>query len=346
MNTVGVSGSEKLLPVQPRLRAKLTTTKEGGVELHTATGVLDVEATEGVESAALVALLRGLDGNRTVQELGAQAGMALPEIREVLLPAMAWGLVDDGASPAASSALAALSRLESVFDRMLEELIFPGPFWNPLLHAPETLSERVYYGFALENWHFVSRENEFDSAVLALADNAGVRAMLNDFYHEEHRHDDILVHAFAPLGITSDDLVLSRPLPATTGLIKTLSWWARTDPLFFLATIGVLEGRLDSESEGADGKVAYDAFLYACDKVKLNPEFVEPLRSHARLNAEHDHGSVSRAIFALIPGIDSQTEARWTAKANVFMEAYAAFFNGIVSYYNDPVNPLLRTVSI
>lgn len=331
------------LPVKPFLRATVRIGEKGEAELHTPGGVLEVEAPEGMGQRDFLRLLRLLDGSRTIDDLERETGLDGEAVREVVEPAVVWGLVDDGAVPAASSGLAVLSRLEDVLNRLLEDLVFAGPFWREVLERPEALHRNVFFGFGLENWFFLFRENEFDSAVLALAESAELRAMLNDFYQEEHRHDDIVLRAFQPLGVTRDDLLRARPLPTTTALIKTLSWWARTDPLFFVATIGVLEGRLDSDSDGPDGRIAYDSFLAACDRIGLDPAFVEPMRAHARVNAGHDHGSVSRELFARVPGVDAETERRWHDKAHLFVEAYAAFFNGILEHYSDPRRPLLRT---
>ncbi|WP_433255745.1 hypothetical protein ACQPYK_15395 [Streptosporangium sp. CA-135522] len=352
--------------------------------MHTPDGVLEVEAPEGMKQRDFLELLRLLDGSRTIEDLKRETGLDDEAVREVVEPAVVWGLVDDGAPPAASSGLAVLSRLEDTLNRLLEDLVFAGPFWWEVSERPQELHRNVFFGFGLENWFFLFRENEFDSAVLALAENAELRSMLNDFYQEEHRHDDIVVRAFRPLGITRDDLLGARPLPTTTALIRMLSWWARTDPLFFVATIGVLEGRLESGGEGSGGegsggesrggensadensadgnsadgdsagdsaggsagRVAHDSFLAACDRVGLDPGFVEPMRAHARVNAGHDHGSVSRELFARVPGIDRETERRWQDKAHLFMEAYAAFFNGILEHYSDPRRPLLRTGDI
>ncbi|MEV7007642.1 hypothetical protein [Streptosporangium sp. NPDC051022] len=291
-------------------------------------------------------LLKLLDGSRTIEDLERETGLDSEAVREIVEPAVVWGLVDDGAAPAASSGQAVLSRLEEVLNRLLEDLVFAGPFWRKMLERPEELHRNVFFGFGLENWFFLFREKEFDSAVLALAESADLREMLNDFYLEEHRHDDIVLRAFRPLGITRDDLLAARPLPTTTALIKMLSWWARTDPLFFVATVGVLEGRLDPDNRDAGGSVAYDLFLAACDRAGLDSAFVEPMRAHARVNAVHDHGSVSRELFARVPGIDEETERRWLAKAHLFMESYAAFYNGILEHYSDPRRPLLRIAEI
>lgn len=335
---------QNVIPARPRLAATVELGAGGSIELHTPQGIFDVEAPAELTGPQLVELLRRLDGQTELGELQRQAGVDGRRLAEIIAPAVVLGLVDDASEPAARSGLAVLSRLEDTYNRLLEELVFTGPFWRAMLDDPASLPHRVFHGFGLENWYFLNNETTFDAPVVCHPTSAALRAMLQEFFHEEHRHDDIVVRAFEPLGISKADLLTARPLPTTTALINMLSWWSRSDPLFFMATIGVLEGRLDTEGDGEDGRVVYDSFLAACDQVSLAPGFVEPLRAHAKVNAGHDHGAVSRELFAEVPGVDRETEERWMGKAHLFVEVYAGFFNGILDYYSRPDRPLLRTV--
>lgn len=333
-----LNGADK---TYPRLRASVTTSSTG-VELHTEREIFDIEPSENFTETELAGILTRLDGTKSLGEQATLANCDNTTMTHLLQPALALGLIDDAGKPQARSGLAVLSGLEQTINRLLEDLVFAGPFWTRILHEPESLDLRVFYGFGIENWFFLFHEHEFDSAVLSYPTNTRIRAMLNEFYQEEHRHDDIVVRAFESLGIKKSDLIEARPLPTTTSLIKMLSWWARTDPLFFMATIGVLEGRLDTEPEGLDGHVVYDSFLAACERAHVPASYVEPMRAHAKVNASHNHGSVSRELFAELAGADELAERRWQGKAHLFMETYAAFFNGILSYYSKPENPLLR----
>lgn len=330
--------------IRPVLRGAVEQRGDGAVQLHRGADVFDLEPPEGLTADQLAALLRGMDGGTTAAEVARLRGITDDVLRRVLEPAMAAGLVDDATEPVAANGLAALSRLERTLDRLLQDLIFEGPFWRRLTQTPEDLHPHVFYGFGLENWFFLFHENEFDAAVLSYPMSARIRGMLNDFYQEEHRHDDIVVRAFECLGITKVDLLAARPLPTTTSLIKLLSWWARTDPLFFMATIGILEGKLDPDGdvEGAGETGAYDSFLVAADRAGLPTAFVEPLRRHAKVNAGHEHSAVSRELFAHVAGVDAETERRWHGKAHLFVEAYAAFYAGILAHYDGPARPLLR----
>jgi TENA/THI-4/PQQC family len=341
LNLMSVSA----IPKKPRLLAEFQIV-DGALQLVTASGTLDVEPSEGITSQQLAEVLGRLDGSRTIEDLASETDLNIKLVSTLLATALEWGLLGDAVPPEGTSGLAALSRIEDILNFLLEELVFAGPFWKAITENPEKLHHNVFYGYGLENWFFLKQESEFDSAILAYAESGTIRSMANDFYHEEHRHDDIVLRGFEFLGITGDQLAKARPLPTTTALIKQLSWWGRTDPLFFIATIGILEGRINASSMPSEGKVAYDSFLEACDKIGLAAEFVEPIRAHARVNAMHDHGTVSREFFAEIPGVDDMSQRRWEAKAHVFMETYAAFFNGILRYYNVGDNPLLRTVEI
>jgi hypothetical protein len=311
------------------------------LELCCGEATFEVEPEDGITFEELGTVLRAADGSATTADISVKTGVDPEKIAKILQPAQVAGLLADRAIPVAESPMAVLGGVEHTVNRLLEELVYAGPFWQAILHHPEKIDHRVYYGFGLENWFFLSRECEFDSAILAYPGSDAIRTMANDFYHEEHRHDDIVVKAFTGLGIERKDLVAARPLPTTSGLIKLLSWWARTDPLFFIATIGILEGRLEqAEGEGA----CYDSFLRACGAAGVAAHFVEPMREHARINAGHDHGSASREFFAALAPLPAGTQARMVGKAHLFIEAYAEFFNGILEYYSDPDQPLVRTL--
>ncbi|MFG1795352.1 hypothetical protein [Nocardia sp. NPDC049149] len=332
----------RTIPGKPQLLAEVSETSAATLELRSGEVTFEVEPEGEVTAEQLGAVLRSTDGSASLAEISAKTGVAPDQLTTILLPAQIAGLLADRAEPAAEAPMAVLGSVEHVVNRLLEELVFDGPFWRAILDHPEQVEPHVYYGFGLENWFFLSRECEFDSAILAYPSSDAIRTMANDFYHEEHRHDDIVVRAFEGLGIARADLVSARPLSTTSGLIKLLSWWARTDPLFFIATIGILEGRLEqSEEEGA----TYDSFLRACGIAGIPAHFVEPMRQHAKVNAGHDHGSVSREFFAALPPLPAGTTARLVGKAHLFVEAYAEFFNGVLEYYGNAARPLVRTLS-
>jgi hypothetical protein len=333
------------MPGMPILRARPEVNETGAIELHTKQGIFDVDPVDGVSRDQLLRVLRHMDGQTKISDLSHLVDVDVGRLKAIIEPAVTMGLVDDLSRPEARSGLAALSAVEDLMNGLVDELIFQGPFWRAVTERPESLHHNVFYGFGLENWFFLYNETLFDGPVVSHPASAALRAMLQEFNHEEHRHDDIVVRAFAPLGITKKDLLRARPLSTTTALINLLSWWSRTDPLFFMATIGILEGRLDVEGDGENGPI-YDSFLEACDRVGVRSDFVQPLRAHAKVNAGHDHGAVSRELFAEVVGVDREAEQRWRGKTCLFVETYAAFFNGVLDYYSQPDRPLLRMAGI
>ncbi|KAA1018274.1 iron-containing redox enzyme family protein [Pseudonocardia sp. EV170527-09] len=299
----------------------------------------DTEFTvEHPDPARLMALLGALDGTRDVEQLRSSGGFSGDEVTEILSQLDASGFLDDNINPAARPAIDVLLEIEDELNRGFADQVETTTFWRELTERPKLVPVNVYYGMAIENWHFLYREHLFDSAVLSFPGDHHVRAMLNDFYIEEHRHDDIVLKAFMPLGITPEDMRSSRPLPSTTALVNSLAWWARTDPVFFLATISVLEG---GPAQGREGS---DSFLDACTEAGLDEDFVGPLREHARINASHGHGSVSRELFDVLPAVTVATEARMRGQCSLFNELYRNFYNEIWRYWSVPERPLLRTV--
>ncbi|MGC4856302.1 hypothetical protein ACLQ24_23710 [Micromonospora sp. DT4] len=334
-----------LMPGMPILRARPEVNDSGGIELHTPRGVFDVDPVDGLSRDELLRVLRHLDGRSGISELARAVDIDADRLKAIIGPAVTMGLVDDLSAPEARSGLASLSRVEDNLNILVDELIFQGPFWRAVSERPESLPHNVFYGFGLENWFFLYNETLFDGPVVSHPTSAALRAMLQEFNFEEHRHDDIVLRAFAPLGITKEQLLRARPLPTTIALINMLAWWSRTDPLFFMATIGILEGRLDTDGDGENGPI-YDSFLEACDRVGVRSDFVQPLRAHAKVNAGHDHGAVSRELFAEVVGVDKEAEQRWRGKTHLFVETYAAFFNGVLDYYSQPDRPLLRIAGV
>jgi hypothetical protein len=157
---------------------------------------------------------------------------------------------------------------------------------------------------------------------------------MNKFYGEEYGHDELLLKALRSLGFTREDLADTIPLPQTMALCNALAYWASYDPLFFFTTLGVLEGK--------ESKV--DSYIEACEKLGLDRAFVGPIRAHANLNVEGEHGSLTRALFQALPCVDTASVRRWRGLTHVFVELYDDFYTGIWDFYSTAPS-LLRRVS-
>ncbi|MFD0389865.1 iron-containing redox enzyme family protein [Tistrella bauzanensis] len=146
------------------------------------------------------------------------------------------------AAPHARSGRAALLALEDRTNRLLFRTLYRNRFWRAMLDDPHAVPERVFHGMAIENYHFLFRESWFDSPVLAWTGSTPARVAMNRFYAEETGHDELILKALVSVGIDREMLARTVPLPETMALANALSHWARTDPLLFFATLGVLEG--------------------------------------------------------------------------------------------------------
>lgn len=243
---------------------------------------------------------------------------------------------DDGATPAFRTGSEVILELEEMVERYCAETIFQNPFWKACLavKGPGDLPERLAVGMIIENWHFLFRESYFDAPVLSYVPNTAVRLLLNQFFSEEYGHDEILLRALNFAGLSREDMADAVPLPETMGLCNALAWWAHTDPLFFFTTLGLLEGQ----------GMKHDSFIEACERAALADGLVGPLRTHANINLNAAHGSLTRSIFAQIPVLDRSTVARLKAQTRLFVELYDALYSGIWRYYGSDA-PLLRRVS-
>jgi len=197
------------------------------------------------------------------------------------------------------------------------------PFWTNIVARPEEVPERVYYGLAIENYHLLFRESLFDSPVLSFQANTQVRLLMNEFYAGELGHDELVLKALGAVGITREQMMDGIPLPETMAVANALSYWAASDPLFFLSTLGILEGK--------DSPV--DRFLEACERRGLDPHFIAPMRAHSEINRKGEHGNLTRMMFQAIPCIDQETVRRMRRQTYLFVEMYDNFFTAIWNHY-------------
>lgn len=293
-------------------------------------------AIDGLAPDRLLRLLRRMDGRHTLAELAAEigdeaaAGQVVAELDRHLL-------LDDSAPAPSRSGLDVLLELEDLANDLHERIMYHNVYWTALRDPSPDLPRSVLHGFCIENYHFLFRESYFDAPVLSYQPSTKVRLIMNEFYREEYGHDEIILRSLNGLGISREDLADTMPLPQTMALCNALSWWATTDPIFFFTTLGILEGKDIKEGE-------QDFFLDACDELGMPADFVKPMRAHANINRDSEHGNLTRAIFREIHCLDEATVRRLRSQTHLFFGLYDAFFTGIWEYYSAAPS-LLRRVS-
>ncbi len=222
------------------------------------------------------------------------------------------------------SGIEAILDIEDSIYESLYKGIYKNKFWEACRNSKEPVKDTILYGMAIENWHFLHNESFFDTPILAINTPPRVRTLLLDFFNEEHRHDDYVLDALKSTGLSKTDLVNSVPLPQTVALISALTYWSRTDPLFFMATLGVLEG-VDVEIDSYVSKLLIS---------NLPKEFISSMKAHSDINIKHGHGNLTRTIFNEYQCIQKSDIVRIKAQMPLFLELYDAFFSGIWDYYS------------
>ncbi|WP_387692300.1 hypothetical protein [Photorhabdus sp. RM71S] len=126
------------------------------------------------------------------------------------------------------------------------------------------------------------------------------------------------------------------PLPETLALCNALAYWSANDPLFFFSTMGILEGK--------DIKV--NSYILAMESSgKIPPDFIKPIKAHANINIEAEHGILTREFFHEIPVVRYDQMKSMIANTQLFVELYDDFHSAVWNYYSDDSKPLLRRLS-
>jgi hypothetical protein len=275
-----------------------------------------------------------MNGERSIPELAATAAPFDLETIEALVTDLdELGVVDDAAPAVGRSGLDVLLELEDLFNDLLYASIYENVFWRNLLDASQSVPHNVLYGMCIENYHLLFRESYFDTPALSYPASTRTRVEMNEFYHDEHRHDDLFLKSLISLGLTPAELQMTIPLPQTMALCNALAYWSRYEPVFFFATIGVLEGK----------DLEVDSYVKACERHELSEDFIGPIRTHSNINIEAGHGNASRDLFRHLGPISSSEVRRLRALVPLFVEIYNAFYVAVWEHYSESTT-LLRLV--
>lgn len=278
-------------------------------------------------AAAACYILQQFDGSKTVSEV--LAGKAAAGVSHELACALVQsffesGLLDKNDTPDCVTGIECILELEDLQNKLLYDTLYKNVFWEKC-QTPEQVPLNVFYGMAIENYHFLFRESWFDSPILGLPLSTEARVLMNEFYCEEYGHDELILRSLNEIGITREQIYRTVPLPETLALCNALAHWAATDPLFFFSTMGVLEGK--------DLKI--DSYVSAMEDSKnVAPAFIKHIKSHSTINLQDEHGNLSREIFKRIGVVSHQDLERMKRQTHVFIEIYDRFYTAIWTHYS------------
>lgn len=319
--------------LQPRLACEVVS--QGEEIVLARDGMEFAIEPDGSSAEELRTFLTYLDGTRKLGDI--HRGLDATQRRRLktfLEDLDRLRLLDDAGRVKARSGTQALLELEDLAGELMEGSINRNIYWTTVLGEPGKCPHNLFYGLAIENYHFLFRESLFDSPVLPFMPSTKARHLMNEFYCSEYGHDELVMRALNAIGISRDDMNDSLPLPETLALCNALSYWAAWDPLFFFATLGILEGK--------DPEV--DLFIEACVKNGLPPGFIGPMKQHSDINRKAEHGNLTRLIFAEIPFIDDETMARMRRQMRLFVQMYDDFYSSIYNFYTTTTD-LVRRMS-
>lgn len=279
-------------------------------------------------------VLSEFDGNTKISKiLSSIPEITIPEVEAIIDSYHEAGLLHKNSEADFVSGLQCLLEVEDLQNRLMYETLYKNVFWQKC-QEPDSVPRNVYYGMAIENYHFLFRESWFDSPILGLPSSIEARVLMNEFFCEEYGHDELILLSLNKAGITREQIYRTVPLPETLALCNALAHWSATDPLFFFSTMGVLEGK--------DLKI--DSYVTAMEaSAHVEDSFVKHIRDHSNINLNDEHGNLSREIFRRFPAVSKTDVERMKRQTHLFIEIYDRFYTAIWEHYSTSES-LLRIV--
>jgi hypothetical protein len=192
---------------------------------------------------------------------------------------------------------------------------------------------RQLIGYGLEYHWLVRSAPGLIAPALASAHGLAGRRLLEEFLASEIGHDKFIGAALQSVGITPDELERHQPLPSTFALGASLGVYARQHPISFKACLFVME---ETRPE------FIDAFDRRCVELGMPSSFYLPLRQHADLNSEYDHGDISGDLLALEGAVDAETCMVVKRHLALLIETMVQQEEHILSYYGRTDTPMPR----
>jgi hypothetical protein len=209
-------------------------------------------------------------------------------------------------------------------DRVLAR-VAKSAFYHALVDGGATRDQLI--GYALEYHWIVQAAPGLIGPALATAHSTAERALIQDFLKSELGHDRFLRAALQSVGVTPLELDAHQPLPATFALCASLGVYARQHPLSFKACLFLFEWGQP------DFVLAFDR---RCQELGLPEAFYAPMRAHADLNTEYDHGDISRTLMEVEGAVDRETAVVIKRHVSLMIETMIRQEEQILEFYGQP----------
>lgn len=290
--------------------------------------------SEIIDSKDMLNLLKNLDGQKTILEIHKSfPQIALGDFLDIIKELDKSALINNLNINFFKTGIEALLDLEDLLNDLLYSKIYQDTFWKKCQQESPDIPKNVLYGMAIEHYYFLTLQTYFDSPILGIQTTGKIHELMMEFFHDEYRHDKIILKALNSIGINEQDLKESMPLPSTLALCNALAFWSRNDPYFFFLILGTLEGK----------DLAEDTYIEVCKRIGLEQDFVKPIEAHANVNLTYQHGNLTRLIFKEIPHVDEFTFKHLKSQTHLFVEMYSNFYRDIWNHYSTTPS-LLRNI--
>ncbi|MBW4641947.1 MAG: hypothetical protein KME23_02825 [Goleter apudmare HA4340-LM2] len=282
-------------------------------------------------------LLTMMDGAKSLGELQQNIAPSNPEIiNNFICHLDKYNLINDIAQVRLNSGIDTLLELEDLTSEILTPQLEQNILLKSIKSNASNLPSNVIYGFVIEHYHLFSHNCHFYSPILKFQNSTKIRQLINEFYCQEYGLEKHLLAALHHIGLSQEDLMETMPLPETMSICHGLVYWSSFDPLFFLSILGVIGGQTMKN---------FECYLQACERLKLDSDFLNPIRQ--LLNHLHNNQveNLNRRIFQEIPHIDQETKQRLRRQTYLFAEMYNNFYTAIFKYYSSSKD-LCRQVAV
>ncbi len=254
----------------------------------------------GISSARLAQAFLSMDGLRGIVAVADMTGIDLDLLEQIVSFALERNLVVDLASD--STALVKPSEFLGVCRRLFpvwKRSLFEEDLWVGL--ASGSAPRQVFIGWLIESYHFIQGANDRLGLAVTHCPDPRIREVLAKHYVEEYDHGRFFLDSLAVVGAERQVVMQCRPLPATLAVLNHMRSAGRRDTLEYVVCSGFLE------STGQDQKIALEfldqvAKRYTPDQ----PEAIEPLIEHVKLDEEYGHPDNFETICSLLDPIPAR----------------------------------------
>jgi pyrroloquinoline quinone (PQQ) biosynthesis protein C len=278
--------------------------------------------------------LSQFDGRSTVSDVSRDFGVDLSQLRDVLQPLAADGIVVDVSQPLGATDPEAYMEAFCAIGDFWALNIFDQPFWH--LMRSGGASRDILLGWGIQFYHRVCGANVHNSIAASGATDPKIRAWLSRHYREESDHARIFLRGLAQDGLPEAEAVNRAALPTTQQLIEHSIRLARTDQIAYSS----LDSLQQSPRHGQTVELINEQFDRMCALYPYAEGALNAFRRHTLFDVELEHSDIvlDKMVREFGPPPPEQTLKMLTVTREL-VEHFHAFFDGILKHFSSVTLP-------